>query len=212
MANFGFAHLILSDALTYDFRPAEKLALKGEAVLEQLRLERSLSDAVAGSVYALGTTSREVSGRAALTPEAGAQRLVEKARGGRVSLVLGGEKRGLSDADLAVCQEVVRIPTHSTQPSMNLAQAAAVLMYVCAHADNTASESPAQATEPAAPLGLVRSMQEHMQRALLDAGFLNPQAPEHILNELVRSLLRGGPSAREVALWKAAFEKLARRA
>ena len=49
-----------------------------------------------------------------------------------------------------------------------------------------------------------------MERALLGSGFLNPQAPEHALGELWRSLGRGGLSQREAELWLTAFKHLAR--
>jgi len=53
----------------------------------------------------------------------------ELARGGRVALVFGPEKHGLTRDDLSWCHLLVEIPTDPGQPSMNLGQAVAVCLY-----------------------------------------------------------------------------------
>ncbi len=49
--------------------------------------------------------------------------------GARVAVLFGSEKRGLSNEELSPCQRVLRIPTEAEQPSMNLGQAVAVVLY-----------------------------------------------------------------------------------
>ncbi|PMP78441.1 MAG: RNA methyltransferase, partial [Chloroflexus aggregans] len=44
-------------------------------------------------------------------------------------LVLGSERQGLSDDQLAACDTVVRIPMRGRSDSLNLAVAAGILMY-----------------------------------------------------------------------------------
>ena len=53
----------------------------------------------------------------------------ELARGGRIALVFGPEKHGLTRDDLSICHILVEIPTDPRQPSMNLGQAVAVCLY-----------------------------------------------------------------------------------
>jgi tRNA/rRNA methyltransferase len=124
-----------------------------------------------------------------------------------VALVFGGEKRGLSDDELSLCQEIVVIPTHPQQPSMNLAQSAAILLYLCSRAEIGSKQPP---EEHAAELRLIRALEEAMHQVLLTAGFLNPQAPDRVLRELQRSLLRGRLTQREAEMWLAAFRQLVR--
>jgi tRNA/rRNA methyltransferase len=50
-----------------------------------------------------------------------------------------------------------------------------------------------------------------MREALLEADFLNPQAPDYILEELWQSLARAGLSQREAELWVNAFKHAGRR-
>jgi tRNA C32,U32 (ribose-2'-O)-methylase TrmJ len=49
-----------------------------------------------------------------------------------------------------------------------------------------------------------------MRRALLAADALNAQNPEAVLDEMLRTLERGGLARREAELWAAAFKQLAR--
>ncbi len=209
MANFGATELILSDPLTHDFRGADKTGVKGEGVLETFAVARDLDEALAKTVYAVGTTSREeLKRRTALTPEEGIARLTEHAQRGKVALVLGGEKRGLSDDELARCQDIIVIPTPGPQPSMNVSHAAGVLLYLCARAEPSVDATP----RAGAVLGTVKALEAKMEEALLACQFLNQQAPQHVLGELSRSLVRQGLTQREAELWLSAFEHVRRTA
>lgn len=206
MANFGFTDLILSDPQTHEFRAAGRIAVKADTVMDQFQVAQSLDEALSGVVYAVGSTSRTQLKRfTPLSPEEAVGKLAAHAARGRVALVLGGEKRGLSDDELSRCQDVLVIPTPGPQPSMNLSHAATVLLYLCSR-----HEAPPPAPTPGAPLGLVKRLESRMQDALLAAQFLNPQAPEHVLTELTRSLVRGQLTEREAQVWLAAFEHLRR--
>ena len=141
-----------------------------------------------------------------MTPEEGVAALQTHAARGKVALVLGGEKRGLSDEELAWCHDVVVIPTPGPQPSMNIAQAAGVLSYLVARSQLV----PAAAPQAGARLETVHALEKKMREALLAVEFLNPQAPDHVLKELSRTLVRGGLTQREAEIWLAAFEHLRR--
>lgn len=212
MANFGFSRLVLSDPATYSFRNAERLAVKGDAVLAGMAVAKDLPEALSHCVWAVGTTSRNpLQGRTVLSPEEAIRRLVQESARGRVALVLGGEQRGLSDEELAHCPDVLAIPTSEVQPSMNLAQAAAVLLYLCGREGATTS-APPQPVEPGARMGTLHALSERMRTAMLSAQFLNPQAPQHVLHELEQSLLRARLTQREAELWLTAFKHLERAA
>jgi tRNA/rRNA methyltransferase len=207
MANFGFDELILSDPATHDFRGAERLGVRGDSVLERFSVAQTLDEALSKVVYAVGTTSRDqLKRQTPLTPEQGVERLVEHARRGPVALVLGGEKRGLSDDELTRCQDVIVIPTPGPQPSMNVSQAAAVLLYLCSRA----TVAPAEVAQEGAKLGTVKALEAKLEAALLACEFLNPQAPQHVVGELSRTLVRHHLTQREAELWLSAFEHVRR--
>ncbi len=202
--NFGLGRLVLVDPLSYSFDRARKLAVGAEDVLERLYVHRSLAEALAETTFSAATTSREPARRPTISPaELGA-----RVAGGRgpVAIVLGEEKRGLSDAEMEPCHAICRIATEPAQPSMNLAQSAAVLAYAL-----HAAREPAPAAE-----GPPRALQRDLDAALLElgralsaAGFLNPQNPGHILGELARSWTRAGLTPREAELWRNACRKVA---
>jgi tRNA/rRNA methyltransferase len=204
MANFQLGGLTLSDPATHAFAAARKLAVGAEEVLDRMRVALSLREALERSSYACATTSRSVQGRIPLSPEQAADRLAERAVKGPVALVFGGEKRGLSDEEIALCQDVLVIPTSAEQPSMNVAQSAAILLYLCARRARPTERS----TEPAAPLRELGVLEAKMRQVLGAAGFLNAQAPQHILRELMRTLERSALSSREAQLWLSAFDRL----
>jgi tRNA/rRNA methyltransferase len=210
MRNFGLGDLSLSDPATTEFHASARLARRGVDLLDGMRVERTLDDALADCVYACGTTSREaVERRETVTPEEAVQRLLRHAARGKVALVFGGEKRGLSDEELARCQDICVIPTEpAPQPSMNLAQAAAVMLYLASRAGEP--ERPPAPVPEGARLQAVKALEGRMEEVLRRAEFLNPQAPPYVLEELLQSLHRGAPTQREVELWLGAFRALGR--
>ena len=210
MRNFGFSELVLSDPATREFHAAARLARRGVDLLEGMKVDTSLDAALGPCVYACGTTSREaVERRATVEPEEAVARLLRHVERGPVALVFGGEKRGLSDEELSRCQDICVIPTEpAPQPSMNLAQAAAVMLYLCSRAGGPARGEGAVAE--GARLQTVQALEARMEQVLRAATFLNPQAPAYVLEELLQSLHRGAPTQREVELWLGAFKALGR--
>jgi tRNA/rRNA methyltransferase len=130
-----------------------------------------------------------------------------------VALLFGEERRGLSDAELELCQAVCTIPTSPDYDSMNLAQAVAVLCYELASGAGAGSVPPAGAgaveAEPARR-ATVEALWERLAALLAAAGYLNPQNPEHILADWRRLLSRAEPTQREVELLLAAVRALER--
>ena len=131
MANFGFKRLAVVDPYEPHWREARS-AVGAPDLLENARETLVLPDAIRDCSLVLGTgtvTHRK--------PEQSVVRLDELAplvtqeldRGGRVAMVFGPEKHGLTRDDLSYCQVLVEIPTDPRQPSMNLGQAAAVCLY-----------------------------------------------------------------------------------
>jgi tRNA/rRNA methyltransferase len=131
MANFGLSRLAVVAPYEPQWRKA-KSAVGSEDLLESARITVSLAEAVANATLVIGTGSlarRGVEQPAVSLPDLWPRVEAELARGGRVALVFGSEKHGLTRRDLALCHLLVEIPTHPRQPSMNLGQAVAVCLY-----------------------------------------------------------------------------------
>lgn len=199
--NFGLGRLWLVEPLSYSFDRALKLAVGAADVVEGLFVERDLGTALNGFELTIGTSSRTLRGRRSLLPAEVADRVAATA--GPVGLLFGEEKRGLSDDELSLCQEICRIPSLEPQPSLNLAQACAVMAYAISAPH--AVEAPRAEGVTQAEL---RALRLRLREVLAPAEFLNPQNPERILDELMRPLERGRLSAREWELWQNALRKV----
>ena len=131
MANFGFKHLTVVDPYEPHWREARS-AVGAPDLLEKAQQTPSLADAVRDCTLVLGTgtlTHRKPEQPVVRLDELGPLVARELERGGRIAVVFGPEKHGLTREDLSYCQELVEIPTDRQQPSMNLGQAAAVCLY-----------------------------------------------------------------------------------
>ena len=191
-------------------RRARRLARKAGDLLDAVEVHRDLRAALRGVTWACGTTSRAVEGRPRLDPGGLGREVARRAAAGPVAIVFGQERRGLSDAELGLCQAVCAIPTAPAYDSMNLAQAAAVISWEVARAAGAALEAP-PAPEAPARHETVEALWDRARALLGAAGYLNPQNPEHILAELRRLLARAEPTQREAELCVAALRALERK-
>jgi TrmH family RNA methyltransferase len=111
-------------------------------------------------------------------------------------LVFGNETRGLGREDLDRCDLVLRIPTVSEFPVLNLTQSIAiVLAYLTIEI-----EIPACTAPPPAPQRLVDELMAQLEGSLSAIGFLDPLSPQRILRKLRRLFGRAGITDNEVAI------------
>ena len=151
MANFGFDSLTVVDPYEPHWREAQS-AVGAESLLQNAKVRSTLAGALARATLVFGTGTLEprkpeqpVVELPALAPIVSD----ELARGGRVALVFGPEKHGLTRNDLSFCHRLLTIPTNPRQPSMNLGQAVAVCLYELA-SRLPQPETPAKSTPGAA--------------------------------------------------------------
>jgi tRNA/rRNA methyltransferase len=223
MKNFGLSRLVVVEPEAWSGAPrtgeaptaredvlarARRTARRAADVLDRAELRPDLRGALAPAVWACGTSSRAVEGRPRLDPRALAAEAVRRAAAGEVAIVFGEERRGLSDAELHLCQAVCTIPTASAYDSMNLAHAVAVVSYELAVAAG-GSVAPAPAAAPARHETL-EALWDRARAVLVCAGYLNPQNPDLVLAELRRVLARAEPTQREAELLAAAIRALER--
>lgn len=130
MSNFGFLRMRVVNPFEASFREATS-AVGASDVLRKAEVFESVSEAVSDCVLVVGTTAvgaREVQ-HAVHSAEDGAKLIRKKMVAGRVAILFGSEKFGLSNEDLSHCHWLVRIPTRVEHRSMNLGQAVAICMY-----------------------------------------------------------------------------------
>jgi tRNA/rRNA methyltransferase len=128
VANFGLTDLRLVDPYDAAFREAVS-AVGGAHVLRTARVFGTVAEAVADCSLVAGTTAAQhrVPQQTVERLDAGMARI--RAHDGRVALLFGSEKFGLSNDDMSFCHSLIHIPTAPETPSMNLGQAVAVCLY-----------------------------------------------------------------------------------
>lgn len=152
MSNFGFLHLRVVNPYDPAFREARS-AVGASKVLTKAKTFLSVAEAVADCRLVVGTTA--ATDRELQHPlrrlEHGSRAIRKQLSSGRVALLFGSEKRGLSNHDLSYCHWLMRIPTSEQNFSMNLGQAVAVCLYELIRnpkaASNTEKPKPASARD-----------------------------------------------------------------
>lgn len=206
LANTSAGALWVVEPLGFDRAQAAKLAAGADQVLEAMRVVRTLDEVLDDCVLVVMTTGRETPG--ALSPDAAALRLLQAA--GPCALVFGDEVRGLTNRELRRhSSAVATIPT-AGKSSLNLAQAVMVFGYEILKARRGPVVTEPAAPEPPADERLLSLLRDRARALLLAAGFLNPQQPELVLDELLALLRRAHPTRREVELLLAAAAQLDR--
>ena len=189
MSNFGFAHLRVVSPYGPAFREARS-AVGASALLAHAEEYKSVANAVADCTLVVGTTAARH--RQLQHPlrrlEYGVRLIRQQLASGRVALLFGSEKVGLSNQDLSHCHWLMRIPTREEHSSMNLGQAVAVCLYELVRDTKTArsSEKPEHATA-----GEVERITTVLREALHASGYEKPNAAaatEDKLRRLIRRL------------------------
>jgi len=146
MHDFGFGRLRVANQFPVPFEAARS-AVDASAVLADAMVYGSVAEAVADCTLVVGTTAvgernlqHELLSLAKAAPRIHAeiQRSVS-AGTGRVALLFGSEKTGLSNEELSHCHWLLTIPMHQPEDgrhlSMNLGQAVAVCLYELVRSD-----------------------------------------------------------------------------
>jgi tRNA/rRNA methyltransferase len=226
LKNFGFSRLAVVTSPAWEGLPrsggegtareeilarARRLARRASDVLAAAEYHEDLRGALGAATWTCGTTSRDLPGRPRLSPRELAAEVAARSARGEVAVVFGEERRGLSDAELTLCQAVCSIPTSPAYDSMNLAQAVAVVAYELSLAFAAGGPGGGRPAGEPARHATVEALWGRLGALLSAAGYLNPQNPEAILAEWRHLLGRADPTQREVELLLAGVKALERR-
>jgi TrmH family RNA methyltransferase len=206
MSNFGFSGLRVVAPYDAAFREARS-AVGAPHLLKNAEEFQKIPDAVADCSLVVGTTA--VGTRELMHPlkrlEEGGAAILEALSAGRVALLFGSEKRGLSTNDLSYCHWLMRIPTRDEHISMNLGQAVAVCLYELVRTEPFAPAAPAI---PRAEGRELERMTEALFAALVASGYVK-RGSEEISHEKMRRLVRRMELSREDAeTWTGALGKM----
>ena len=205
MKNMGLSRLVVVNGCSPLHPNAYKLASGAEDILERAEEFSTLREAISEMGCVVGTTSRGGKERGPfLTPGTLAKRLMPLSLKNSIGLVFGSEKEGLTNEELSLCQLYVRIPSMESFASLNLAQAVMVLCYELFQAS---SEIPKQPIQMAQAEQLER-MLEHMEKTLIQIGFLDSNHPKRIIRVLRKLFGRSQMDEREVQILQGIWSQM----
>jgi tRNA/rRNA methyltransferase len=192
MANFGFGRLAVVAPFEAHWREARSAVGAPELLAGAVEWP-TLAEAVAGCTLVVGTgtlTHRRAEQAVVPLPELAPLVARQLAQGGRVALVFGPEKHGLTREDLSYCHVLVEIPTDARQPSMNLGQAVAVCLYELAcRGDAGGQGAEAVIGELGAASGELDRLAGVIEEAMAASGY-SPRSMQAANRHDLRLLLR----------------------
>ena len=203
MSNFGAVELRAVEPYGKAWREARS-AVGAGAVMAGAKEFAAIGEAVADCTLVVGTTSvgnRELKHPLHDLVEA-APMLRERMKTGRVAILFGSEKFGLSNEELSFCHWLLRIPTREEHRSMNLGQAAAVVLYELGRKKSEAGKDDkrirSKGSEAAqgviedrkfAEMEVLERVGEALLEALVTSGYVGPRSKE-LAEEKLRRMLR----------------------
>lgn len=199
MANFGFSRLAVVAPFAPNWREARS-AVGAPELLQGAKETATLGEAVTDCTLVVGTgslTYRKPEQPVVQLPGLAPLVQQELKRGGRVAVVFGPEKHGLTREDLSYCHLLIEIPTDARQPSMNLGQAVAVCLYELASRGSAPEVEEEHSPEGAALSGELDLLAGLVEETMTAAGY-SPRSMQAANRHDLRLLLRRlAPSARD---------------
>jgi TrmH family RNA methyltransferase len=190
MTNMGLSDLAIACPRPLDMNEARMMACHAHSVLDGMRLFDSLAEAVADCGAVMGTSARTGLYRShARTPREWADKALEVAAAGKIALVFGREDSGLTNEELALCTQIIRIPTTEAFSSLNVSQAVMICCYEIFVA--AGSYDPPVEKSAEAPSELRERMFDLWHATLMEIGFMKDDKAEHMMLGLRRVLSRG---------------------
>lgn len=197
MANMGLDRLLLVEPAVALGERAYARAVSARSILDNAEHRGSLEEAIAPFQQIVGTSShRQRSTRAVVLEPEELPAFLGRLGPVRTALVFGPERSGLTTEELALCGTVVRIPTASKQPTLNLAQAVLIVAYELFSARRTQIE-PGSPPSREATGSEVSGLFEHVNSVLQEIGFARDSTYAGVMRDLRRLAGRARLTQRE---------------
>lgn len=210
--NMGFDDLWLADPTKPDMALApEAVAMASGAtdILDKIQTAPSLGQALGPVTLAFAMTARA---RDLGPPPCDIRQAAELSRThltqnpeGRVAVVLGCERAGLTNEQVALCQRVCHIPANPVYSSLNISQALQLaaweLRYALIEAHERLPSTPDLKPDPGKTPATGESVQAlfaHLEQALITIKFLDPAHPKKLMPRMQHLLQRSDLTQDEV--------------
>jgi TrmH family RNA methyltransferase len=210
MKTMGLSDLCLVNPKKFPDPQATTMASNADDILDAANVVDSLQQAVADYHVVIGTSARHLRTLSWDTFDprhcgefVGQQLAANK----KVALIFGRERTGLTNEELSFCHHLVHIPTNADYSSLNIASAVQILSYECRMGSADIKQSSHELDEEVISAKELDGFYQHLEKALVEVEFLDPENPRYLMPRLRRlygrieitrselSLLRGMLSA-----------------
>lgn len=216
MKTMGFSRLVLVNPRDPNvLKDPEAIALASGAsdLLAAAHIVDTLDEALSGCQFsvALSARLREFSPPLLEPRPLAAQLAVDSAL--QAALVFGNERFGLSNEQVGKCSALVTLPANPVYSSLNLSQAVQVLAYECRMAALGEATSPTTIGFRGQPASSeqVEGMFRHLEQALIEIEFLDPDSPKKLMPRLRRLFSRAQLEVEEVNILRGIATQLLER-
>lgn len=186
MKTMGLTHLILSDPKC-EAKDQQAISLASGAVdvLENATVTSQINDALSESVFTIALTARPRN----IVPNVydvrdGTKLLLQYAQHGKVTMLFGPERTGLTNEDIEKCQAIVHIPTGEIYSALNIASAIQIACYELRMHTLPEKEIYPPAEIPPAKQQYIEGFYNHLEKTLYDLEFINHKQPNKIMPKL----------------------------
>ena len=212
MKTMGFSELVLVTPRfegMLEHEEAVAFASGAQDILASARIVGSMAEALEGINFAAAVSARL---REYSPPVLAPRQFAEQAAAGpelQAALIFGNERFGLPNEIVEKCNALINIPANPDYSSLNLAQAAQVLVYECRMAALAAPAELAIGFQgEAASLAQIDGMYAHLEQALVAIGFLDANNPRKLMPRLKRMFSRAQLETEEVNILRGIARKL----
>jgi TrmH family RNA methyltransferase len=207
MMNMGLSRLVLVRPPEDDQGEAVKIAAGADTILRDAIRTETLQEAIAEHRLVIGTSRHLGRHRRNIgTPREMVNRIVPLLPQNRIALIFGREVNGLDKEDLALCNEIIAIPSSDAFPSLNLSHAVTIVAYELFIATRAGLVSEGRTLAQTEEL---EAFYQHLQKVLEESGFLGTHNKDHMMFSLRQLFGRSRLELRDIGILRGILSTLA---
>jgi tRNA (cytidine32/uridine32-2'-O)-methyltransferase len=210
MKTMGLSRLKLVEPRQFPSPEAVAMASGADDLLLAADCCGTVAQAVSNATLVIGASAR--SRRADRQPVDGRSAagiaIDELLGGGRVALLFGRERTGLTNEELDYCHHLLQLPANPEYASLNVASAVQICAYemriaalAAAGLDGQPTARAAHARHPAhlaADTATMEGFYHQLEQLATDSGFLKPEQPGQLMRRLRLLFARARPTNSEL--------------
>ena len=207
MKTMGYQNLYLVKSKIYPHAEATARAAGADDILAKAIVCDSLEEALSGCITVVASSARpRTISQPIFTPREYASKLFAMAKNGPVALVFGRESSGLSNEELELCNVILQIPTDPDFSSLNVASAVQILCYEfmqvlqSGESGKTDTGINEKAKVKLATTDEMTYFYDHLEKSMIDVGFLNPEQPRKLMRRLKSLFNRANLDENEMSI------------